>query len=172
MIRRLVWVGIPALTTAALLALPSFGQAQQTGGPAKLSSGASGNQPAYVRLQVPPNSEVWFDEQKTTQTGSDRLYVSPPLASDKNYVYEVKVRWLENGQPVTRTRKVHVQPGAEATMAFGDSALRPGRTASVYYDSTPYYDTYTPRTPPRPSVDWSFTGPVPSNSNAGIPGRP
>jgi uncharacterized protein (TIGR03000 family) len=85
-------------------------------------SNPNANQSAYVRLRVPADAEVWFEGQKTQQTGTDRLYVSPPLDRNRNYVYDVKVRWTENGQQVERDRKLTVQGGTQADASFGNNA--------------------------------------------------
>jgi uncharacterized protein (TIGR03000 family) len=67
---------------------------------------------AHVILQVPAGAEVWFDGDKTRQTGTLRHYFSPPLTPGKDYVYEVRVRWTRDGKPVEETRRVHVHANA------------------------------------------------------------
>jgi uncharacterized protein (TIGR03000 family) len=90
---------------------------------------------AYVRLQVPQDAEVWFDGQKTQSTGPDRLYVTPPLDRSKNYSYEIKARWMENGQPVERTRTVNIQAGTQASESFlGRSDEQPRRDSGTRND--------------------------------------
>jgi len=73
-----------------------------------------GNRSAFIRTIVPPDAEVWFEGDKTMQTGQDRLFRSPPLEPGKSYTYDMKVRWMENGQPVERTRQVRVAAGEES----------------------------------------------------------
>lgn len=73
-----------------------------------------GNRSAFIRTIVPPDAEVWFEGDKTMQTGPDRLFRSPPLEPGKNYTYDLKVRWMENGQPVEKTRQVRVTAGEES----------------------------------------------------------
>jgi uncharacterized protein (TIGR03000 family) len=81
-------------------------------------SDAGDNRVAYVRVQVPPYAEVWIEGTKTQQTGSNRLFVSPPLDSNGNYTYTVKARWIANGQEVTRSKSVPVRAGEEASVTF------------------------------------------------------
>jgi uncharacterized protein (TIGR03000 family) len=64
---------------------------------------------AHLLVIVPENAELWFNGTKTTQTGTQREFVSPELAPGKNYSYEVKARWQENGKTVEQVRTVHVQ---------------------------------------------------------------
>jgi uncharacterized protein (TIGR03000 family) len=125
--RRALRFGVPCLAMAALFLLPSLSQAQMMTNP-------NGNQ-SYVRLQVPADAEVWFDGQKTQSTGPDRLYVTPPLDRSKSYSYEVKARWMENGQPVERTRTVNIQAGTETRESFlGQSGEQPRRDSSAITD--------------------------------------
>jgi uncharacterized protein (TIGR03000 family) len=74
--------------------------------------------PAEIELHVPADAEVWFDDTKTTQEGTSRWYVSPPLASGRSYSYEVRVRWMESGRPVTQTRRVPVRAGGQVSLTF------------------------------------------------------
>jgi uncharacterized protein (TIGR03000 family) len=74
--------------------------------------------PATVEVRVPANAEVWFGDFKTSQTGSDRVFSSPPLPRDRDYTYQVRARWMENGQPVERTREVHVTGGQSQVVDF------------------------------------------------------
>src|SRR5438309_538919 len=38
-----------------------------------------GPMPAFMDVRVPPGAEVFFDGDKTSQTGGDRTFVSPAL---------------------------------------------------------------------------------------------
>lgn len=66
---------------------------------------------ARLRLRVPENARVWFDDTETQQRGLDRDFVSPPLTPGKTYVYQIKAQWQENGQDVTRQQQVTVRAG-------------------------------------------------------------
>jgi uncharacterized protein (TIGR03000 family) len=70
-------------------------------------------QPAYVRVLLPSEKDkLTIEGQPTQQKGKSRLYVSPPLALDKNYTYTVEATWAKNGYTdVIRTRKVPVRAG-------------------------------------------------------------
>jgi uncharacterized protein (TIGR03000 family) len=75
----------------------------------------------YLRVRVPADAEVWVEGQKTQQTGTDRLFYSPPIVPGKTYVYEVRARWMVDGRVVDRARKVRVRAGQESAIDF----LRP-----------------------------------------------
>ena len=71
-----------------------------------------------VRVIVPANAEVWFDDSATQQRGSVREFVSPPLTPGRQYTYEIRARWREGDHDVTRTRNVNVQAGQTVTVDF------------------------------------------------------
>jgi uncharacterized protein (TIGR03000 family) len=75
-------------------------------------------QPARIDVDVPAGAEITFDGVKTTQTGTTRQFVTPPLATGKEFQYEVKGEWKEDGKPVTMTRRVTVRAGERVTVSF------------------------------------------------------
>jgi uncharacterized protein (TIGR03000 family) len=64
-----------------------------------------------IRMQVPGSARIWFDGEATSQTGTDRTFVSPSLPTGREYVYHVRVQWVENDKAVERTRDVTVHAG-------------------------------------------------------------
>jgi uncharacterized protein (TIGR03000 family) len=57
---------------------------------------------------VPANARIWFDGDLTHQTGPVRDFESPPLQPGQTYTYNIRARWMQNGQPVTQDRTVTV----------------------------------------------------------------
>jgi uncharacterized protein (TIGR03000 family) len=93
------------LTFAFLAAGPALGQ------PAP-------KQPAQtVRLRVLlplANAELMIEGQPTRSLGVSRVFISPPLEPDKNYVYTLTAVLRPNNYTIiTRTRKVTVRAGQE-----------------------------------------------------------
>jgi uncharacterized protein (TIGR03000 family) len=82
------------------------------------------NRTAMVNVQVPPDAEIWFEGEKTSQTGASRLFRSPPLETGQNYSYDVKARWMENGKPIEQTRTARVRAGEMAQVNFMDQGDR------------------------------------------------
>jgi uncharacterized protein (TIGR03000 family) len=82
------------------------------------SSPAPAADAATVEVRVPPDAQVWFDGNPTTQTGELRTYASPPLPSDKAFHYDVRARWTDNGRVVDQTRSVEVRAGRRTTVDF------------------------------------------------------
>ena len=64
-----------------------------------------------LRLQVPSGARVWLEGKETSQSGADRMFVSPSLEPGYEYVYHIRVQWNQNGQTVERNREVTVHAG-------------------------------------------------------------
>jgi uncharacterized protein (TIGR03000 family) len=62
----------------------------------------------HLRVRVPADAELFFDGQPTKQRGTEREFYSPPLTPGRDYTYDIKARWNDNGKTVERTRKVQV----------------------------------------------------------------
>jgi uncharacterized protein (TIGR03000 family) len=73
---------------------------------------------AGIQVRVAPDAEIWFDGTKMKQTGAVREYQTPPLTPGKAFTYEVKARWMQDGEPVEQTRTVEVQVGRQAVVDF------------------------------------------------------
>ncbi len=74
---------------------------------------------ARIRLVVPADAKVWFDDHATKQGGEIRDFVSPALEPDRPYVYEIKARSRDkDGQEVARTRRVNVSPNGNVSVDF------------------------------------------------------
>jgi uncharacterized protein (TIGR03000 family) len=86
-------------------------------GPAGYGTAVADNA-AHIRLEVPADAEVWFGGAGTSQTGPVRDFVSPPLDPAKRCVYELRVRWAENGRTVEQTRAVDVRANAWTKVDF------------------------------------------------------
>lgn len=65
----------------------------------------------HLVAHVPENAKVWIEGNPTTQTGAMRDFVSPPLTPGKNYLYTIRVDWMEGTKPVSQTNKVLVRAG-------------------------------------------------------------
>ena len=74
--------------------------------------------PATIHVRVPAGAEVWIDKQKTTQTGMDRVFQSPPLTAGKMHIYSVRAKWNEGGREMEQFRVVGVRAGESARLTF------------------------------------------------------
>jgi uncharacterized protein (TIGR03000 family) len=77
---------------------------------------------AHLRIMVPANAQVWFEDEKTDQSGPARFFTSPDLALDKEYVYQIKAEWQEDGRKVSRDRRVMLHAGDWITVDFNRTA--------------------------------------------------
>jgi len=96
-------------------------QVYQPNNPSDTANPASATSSTTATVQVvlpSPTAEVWFGDHKTSQLGTTRHFVSPPLTLGQTYTYEIRATWMVNGQPVTQTRSVRVEAGKTATVDF------------------------------------------------------
>ncbi|VTS08272.1 TIGR03000 domain-containing protein [Tuwongella immobilis] len=70
-------------------------------------------QPAFLRVKLPADAKLEFDGVVTKTTGEIRRFQSPPLATGKKYLYDLKWTYTEKGQAITKTRTVTIVPGSE-----------------------------------------------------------
>src|SRR5262249_60597035 len=72
-----------------------------------------------IEVRVPdPEATVWIDGYKTTQRGTSRQFVSPPLTPGKTFRYEVRAEWTQNGKKVEQTQTVPVAAGHRVAVDF------------------------------------------------------
>lgn len=70
-----------------------------------------------LSVRVPqPAAEVFVNGKRTTQTGTDRTFESPPAAGKD---YTVTARWIERGQTVEVSKVVTGAPGEVVRVDFG-----------------------------------------------------
>jgi uncharacterized protein (TIGR03000 family) len=85
---------------------------------------------ALVTVSAPADAEIWFNDTKTTSTGSVREYQSPPLTPGTRYTYELRARWSQNGHEVTQTQQVEVTAGTHVNVQFPER-LQPTKAPTV-----------------------------------------
>src|SRR5262249_8299730 len=72
----------------------------------------------YIRVQVPPDAEVWIEGQKMTQKGPFALSASPPVTPGSPYVYHIRAPWKEDGQDIDEVREATVYAGSKVGIDF------------------------------------------------------
>jgi len=85
------------------------------------NQGSTENRAVLLNVSVPASAEIWFEGKKTAQSGRRRQFISPPLIPGREYSYDVKARWTENGKEVTRTRHLVVQAGDVISVSFNSA---------------------------------------------------
>ncbi len=82
------------------------------------SAGLPDDSSARIQVRAPADAEIWFGGTKTSQTGTVREFVSPPLTPGKEFMYEVRARWMENGKEVVQDRRIDITAGAQKVIDF------------------------------------------------------
>jgi len=81
---------------------------------------------AQIRVLVPdPNARVWFDGNATQQTGTERMFHTPPLQAGVANTYRIRASWMQNGREMTQERVVSVTPGRMSTVDFNQAQSEP-----------------------------------------------
>jgi uncharacterized protein (TIGR03000 family) len=116
-----------------------------------------------IEVRVPAAAEIWFDGEKTSQTGAVRHYQSPALRPGPGYVYTLRARWQEGNGTVERTEQLRFRAGDRLVVDW--SRPRGTETQAFYYgpDSTPAGPGGAPasrQASPVPAVtSWYYTPP-------------
>lgn len=67
---------------------------------------------ALIQMIVAANAELWINGERQQQTGAVRSVMTPTLEDpDKEYAYEVRMRWNEGGRTVDKTRRITFKAG-------------------------------------------------------------
>jgi uncharacterized protein (TIGR03000 family) len=81
---------------------------------------ASTAMPVHIEIRVAPDAEIWFDDAKTTQSGTVREFVSPPMSPGRDYTYEIRARWKVDGNEVSQNRRITVHAGEQVSISFAE----------------------------------------------------
>jgi uncharacterized protein (TIGR03000 family) len=73
---------------------------------------------ARVRVLVPPDAQVWFEGQLTTEGGPERMFATPELEPGREYSYDITAQWHEDGREVTKTAHIVFHAGDSVTADF------------------------------------------------------
>ncbi len=100
---------------------------------------------AYIRVHVPADAQVYFENTATTQSGPDRLFSTPPLDPNQNYSYQISARWMQNGREVRQDRTVQLTPGHTVDVNFTSA---PGSSSQPAQPATQFQQPATPAKTP------------------------
>jgi uncharacterized protein (TIGR03000 family) len=114
--------------SGAVYTYPWAGQAARTS-PAGATASATnpaptGPAPVHIEVRVPADASIWFDDAGTTQTGTVRQFVSPPVSPGHDYTYEVRARWKEGEHEIVESRRITVHAGEQVRIAFPEAVPR------------------------------------------------
>jgi uncharacterized protein (TIGR03000 family) len=75
--------------------------------------------PIRVNVNLPAEADLYFNGTLTNETGPFRTFVSPAVAVGRDYVYDIRARWVENGRPVTWRHDYTVRAGDRLNVDVG-----------------------------------------------------
>jgi len=104
-------LGFPAVLDPTQV--PAVAEPTPVPAPSPVPTGAT---PVHVTVNVPDGAQVWVADAPSNQTGPTQTFVSPPIEPGVDYTYVVRATWTENGQPVSRTKRVTVRAGDRVTV--------------------------------------------------------
>jgi len=81
-----------------------------------------------LEVDVPVQARVFINGQPTSITGTHRHYVSYGLTPGYQYAYDVRVQMMRDGKLVEQSKKVQLQAGQTAKLAFDFNAPQPVQT--------------------------------------------
>ena len=97
---------------------PVAGLPAAQGAPAMAQEGLPAGS-ASIRLILPdPSAVVFFDGNKTSQTGSERMFHTPPLAAGATSSYRIRAVVRQGGKDLVLEQVVPVSPGQNITVDF------------------------------------------------------
>jgi uncharacterized protein (TIGR03000 family) len=77
---------------------------------------------ARLEIRLPdPQASIWVEGQSIASDGAVRQFNSPQLDPARQFTYDVKAAWIENGKLVTDERRVKVQANAQSVVDFTKS---------------------------------------------------
>jgi uncharacterized protein (TIGR03000 family) len=116
--------------------------------PARADTAGTSNQPVEISVRVPAGATIRFDGNATAQTGTERLFFSPPLRPGRDYTYDVRLRWTDGGRTVEKTRRLTVRAGDQIALDY--SVTAPARVRASGYRPAPESGEIPPAAAPVP----------------------
>ena len=92
-----------------------------------------------LNIQAPAGANLWISDVFVGQGDGNRQFISPPLEYGRNYIYDVKASWMQDGRQMTSTRSFEFQ-GGQTNLNF-DFFAQP---VSAQPQGTPQYQSSYP----------------------------
>jgi uncharacterized protein (TIGR03000 family) len=101
-------------------------------GPALAASARAGETPATIRVQLPADAALTIDGGPTQSASAFRYFVTPPLASGKDFYYTLRAEFVRGGKTLTVERRITVRAGQETSVSL-NLPNAPEENRSYYY---------------------------------------
>jgi uncharacterized protein (TIGR03000 family) len=105
------WTSSSPVYYAPMAPVVYYAALSREGSASTLSTQAVTKLPVRLNLTVPVDAQIWFDDSPTSQTGTARSYLSPPLDQGHEYTYQIRMQWKQDGKDLTQTKPVKVHAG-------------------------------------------------------------
>jgi uncharacterized protein (TIGR03000 family) len=112
---------------------PAAPDTKDKGGTLPLPKPGSGDETvrASLTVELPTDAKLFVDGQAMKTTAATRHFVTPPLPRGQAYFYDLRAEIVRDGQTVSVSRRVIVQPGQEARASFPELQSPPTATAQA-----------------------------------------
>lgn len=78
----------------------------------------SAPQGAALKFRIPADAKLYVDGSLIAGVGSERAFVTPPLAAGRKFCYEVRAELSVAGQKIVEEKRVVVEAGVDRTETF------------------------------------------------------
>jgi uncharacterized protein (TIGR03000 family) len=112
--------------------------------PARAETPADDQEPVTITMVVPADAVVSFDGTRTTQSGTQRRFVSPPIATGKTLKYHIVVVAGDKTE-IKRTLAVH--GGERITLDCRGGQVRETRSTRSTASAASYFELAVPARP-------------------------
>ena len=68
---------------------------------------------ATIAVNLPEGARLTFDDEPTVSTGSDRLFITPPLERGKDFHYTLEAKLTRDGKTETTSKQITVRAGEQ-----------------------------------------------------------
>jgi uncharacterized protein (TIGR03000 family) len=120
----------------------------------------AGWRPVEITVHVPAGARLWFDSHETAQTGTQRVFISPPVEPGRDFAYEVRVQWRDGEKLIDRTRRLAVRAGDQIGLDSTGRGLVEVRGYAATRDYTGLGGTFGRPSPVEPGREFTAFPPV------------
>jgi uncharacterized protein (TIGR03000 family) len=123
----------PALCLTLLFALTPV-NAVQDKEPGDKKTADQDAKSATIRVKLPASAKLVIDDYETTSTGTERLFVTPPLHPDKTFAYTLKATWPSDNpnRAIVRMAVAKVQAGKQTVIDMNQNSKDASSSQIIY----------------------------------------
>lgn len=77
-----------------------------------------------IIVRLPDDAKLFAEGRQLTLKSDQRRFVTPPLPSDRDAVYNLRVEYTRDGEVISRTKRVQIRAGESKTVEFHDQTAQ------------------------------------------------